>query len=265
MTQLCEFGGRGTIGLALRADNTSSEPEMRVLLGADVAVFAARVTDPGPPDRPIEPRLESVDSAFVQLGALPIGIAALAISDATYAAGLVRSTQLVQALERYHGFPILSAPLATAHALDMLQARRIGLVTAYGRRLIEPMTRFFEDGGYRVTDVAHAAPDPTYARGLASTSTMSAAARTIDTQTVDAIVFTDCETPSLGAVDGLLAPEQIPVLSASVCLGWCLAQMLAGRRADERSLDQWLAEDAAWRMRLGYEFPSAVVPRPSLY
>ncbi len=265
MTRLCEFGGRGTVGLALRADNTSSEPELRVLLGADVTAFAARVIDSGPADRPAEPRLEALDSAFMQLGSLPVDVAAVAISDATYAAGLVRSTQLVRALERYHGFPILSAPQAVSHALDMLHARRIGLVTAYGRRLVEPMTRFYEDGGVRVIDIAYAAADPGYAHGLASTSTMVAAARTIDAQSVDAIVFTDCETPSLGAVDGLLAPEQVPVLSASLCLGWCLAQVLAEKRADERSLDRWLADDAAWRMRLGYEFPSAVVPRPSLF
>jgi hypothetical protein len=92
-----------------------------------------------------------------------------------------------------------------------------------------------------------------------------AAVRSIDTQNVDAILLADCELPTLGALDALLGPGQVPVLSANLCLGWGSAQRLLGEPADERSLQRWLDDQAPWRMQLGYAYPSAVAPRPSIF
>jgi maleate cis-trans isomerase len=258
-----EYGGRGTIGLILGRENACAEAEMRVLAGADIGIFCARL--PADARSHLERRLDGLDAALAELASLPLGVAAVAVTDAAYAAGPEPTTQLTQALERYRSVPVLAATQATGHALDMLQARRIAVVSSCTGEVAEAMTRFYAALGLRVIEVAHPPAEPAYAGHRPSTAGVLAAARSIDAQNVDAILIADADLPSLGAVDALLDPQHVPVVSVALCLAWCCVESLSGALADHHSLVRWLADDAPWRMRLGYEFPSAVAPRPSIF
>lgn len=265
MEQRLEYGAAGAVGLAVGAANAAGEPEMRILLGADVGLFAARLPAIDDVSLSIDLRLDGIDVALAQLSALPLDVAAVASTAAAYAAGELRWAQLLHSLEGYRGFVAISAAQATAHALDMLHARRIGLVTDARLGTADDATRFFQERGFRVIDVAAVGAHPGFPGDAGSTASALAAARSIDAQNVDAIVFADCELPTLGAIDALLEPGKLPALSATLCLGWGCAQHLAETPADERSLRRWLGADASWRMRLGYAFPSALPPRPSVF
>jgi maleate isomerase len=260
-----EYTAAGAVGLALDAANATAEPEMRVLLGQDAGLYSARMPDYDGTAVSIELQLDGIDVALAQLGVLPIDIAAVAATGVAYAAGETRWAQLLRSLEGYRGFAAISAAEAVAHALEMLHARRIALVVDARTESGADATRFLEQRGFTVADITRAQCDADYGHHAPSTTTVLAAARSIDTQHVDAILLADTEMPTLGALDALLGAGQIPVLSANFCLGWGCAQQLAGLPADARSLGRWLADDAQWRMRLGYAFPSAVAPRPSIF
>ncbi|MCC7114390.1 MAG: hypothetical protein IT520_08415, partial [Burkholderiales bacterium] len=138
-----EYGAAGAVGLALGVGNPCAEPEMRVLLGPDVALFAARIPEVAASCATLERRLEEVDAALAEFAGLPVDIIAVATSGLAYSAGDARWGQALKGLEGYRGFATVSAAQATAHALEMLSVRRIALVTDARLGTAQNATRFF--------------------------------------------------------------------------------------------------------------------------
>lgn len=257
MRRRAEYGTLGAIGALGAQDNAVVETEARVLLGPEVALFAARVPASGNEAAELEHALELADGALGGLANLPVDLACFAMPGAAYIAGERRESQVLAALASYRGFPVISAAQATTHALEMLHARRIALVSVHRGHLAQSMTAYWRTAGFKVIDVAHPDADAATHAGFVTGASVLAAARSIDAQNVDAIVLADCELPSLHSLDAMLRPGAEPVISTTLALSWAAAHSLARTPADADSLARWLSVGAPWRERFGRDYAAA--------
>jgi maleate isomerase len=249
-----DYGDAGLVALFPPQANTTVEAELGVLLEPNVAAIVSRLTCY---DEDSRTRLigyfENFGAAVRALDTARPDLGLFACTGSTYLVGLAEEERVFATLP----FPMVSAARAVLAALDVLQARRIALISPYPAWLTDACVAFWRSQDREVLAVRSPAGDRTDTRRIYALGARDALKelRALESAAVDCVVISGTGMPSLSAI---ARPATVPVLSSNLCLGWVARQRLAGAACDRASLDAWLAPGAAWRARLAARFPHSM-------
>lgn len=254
-----EYASRGLVGILTPQANITVEVELGLLLPPDVASVVSRLTCFNADSRSrLLGYFHNVTAAVRAFDTAQPQLCLFACTGSTYLVGLAEEQRVFAAFAS----PIVSAARAVLYALEVLQARRIALVSPYPGWLTESCVAFWRAHGRDVAEVRSPAGDRSDTRRIYQLGSHDALQelRALARASVDCILVTGTGMPSLGAI--VRAPAGPPVLSSNLCLGWAAQRHLAGASCDRPSLEAWLAPDAPWRARLAARFPLSVEKNP---
>jgi maleate isomerase len=224
-----EYGSRGIVGIGVPQANPTVEQELFALRPAGLSLVTTRLTSQA---ESLEQRL--LDYLYEtphyagRYDDLSIDAFGIACTGSSYLVGPDEDARLAADLSVQLGYPVVTAAVAIRRSLSALGARRIAIVSPYPDWLGEKALSFwraagFEIGGYSQVALAGENVHAIYELGSADAL---AAARQLDTDSLDAIVFTGTGMPSLGALTPLHEETGLPVMSSNLCLLTALAREL---------------------------------------
>jgi len=250
-----EYGSRGLIGLLTPQANTTVEPEFWSLLPPGFSAINGRLTSRCDS---LEARLvdyfDHLEQACTQFANAPLGCIGVACTGASYLVGREREAELIAAIERRHGIPLITAAGAVVAALRALGARRIGLSSPYPESLSKASVAYWSSQGFEVTAISAAATDDTQFHPIYSIPA-EAAARTLvvlKRPDVDVIIMLGTGMPTLGTIAALSGWDGPPVISCMLALGWRCVSTLAPELAP---MPLWTTTPH-WKPRLDMLFPA---------
>ena len=127
-----EYAPRGLVGMLTPQANTTVEPEFNILWPRGVAMINARLlSDKSTISARLVDYFENYGASMRQFANAPLGVAAAACTGASYLAGREREAAVVKDIAARSGFPFFTAALAVVDALNVMKAKRIGLVSPY--------------------------------------------------------------------------------------------------------------------------------------
>jgi maleate isomerase len=248
-----EYAPRGLVGMLTPQANTTVEPEFNILWPRGVAMINARLMSdkPSMTDRLVD-YFDNYAASLKQFANAPVGVAAAACTGASYLAGRDREAVVVKDIGTRHGFPFITAALAVVDALNVLGARRIGLVSPYPDDLNRASQAYWQSHGFGVAAVAktfNSGSDfhPIYSLG---SSAATIALRTLEDSALDAIVMLGTGMPTLHPIAEVIGWRGAPVMSCNLCLAWRAVDALGGQAPDRTTLEPWLnGEDWVTRLK----------------
>jgi maleate isomerase len=233
--QGAEYGPRGRVGIATPASNATLEPEMRLLLPAEIGVYATRLpAAPADLSERVRSYLGRIAETAASFSRLDIRALGVGCTLASYLAGRELEDRLTAAAQAQLRLPVITAAQAIRRALETLGARAIALISAYPRALADAGDAYWRQAGFTLT--ASALLDVQRRQSsdvqlLGSDDTLHAM-RLIDPRGADCIVCAGTAVPSLRALATFRRGNPLlPVLSANLCLAWCLYQTVDAERA----------------------------------
>jgi len=249
-----EYASRALVGVLTPQANTTVEPEYAILSPRDCAWINARMLSP---HKTIEERLVdywgSAPAFARQFANAPIGSIAFACTGTSYLVGAeAEDRTLAQVTKESGGLPAMSAATSVVHALNVLGARKIGLVSPYMGALDEACAPYWRARGFDVAAKSNATGathefHPIYS--LPSGSAQYALDEMPDDE-LDAIVMLGTGMPTLAPIARTPYKGRTPVLSCMFCVVWLSVLLAARETADAESLHAWL-KGAWWRERMG--------------
>lgn len=247
-----EYAPRGLVGMLTPQANTTVEPEFNLLWPSGVAMINARLMSDG---ATLAARLidyfDRYEASLKQFANAPIGVAAAACTGASYLAGREREAALVADIEARHGYPFVTAALAVVDALNVLNAKRIGLVSPYPDDLNAASIAYWQSHGFEVAEVARTLNDESTFHPIYSLSGSSAgrALSELQSKPLDALVMLGTGMPTLRPIAAAVGWGGTPVMSCNLCLAWRVVTALDRSAPSAASLGGWLrGED--WAARL---------------
>lgn len=145
------YAPHGLLGVLTPQANTTVEPEFAVLMPRGMAIVNARLTSPA---ATIEARLvdyfATMPQAISQFANAPVGAIAIACTGASYLAGIAAETAMIADAEARSGVPVMTSAMAVVDALNVLGARRIGLVSPYPEGLTRASETYWTARGFTV-------------------------------------------------------------------------------------------------------------------
>jgi maleate isomerase len=257
-----EYAPNGLIGVLTPQANTTVEPEFWIMLPRGMALINARMTSAGDT---LEARLldyfNQMDHAVRQFHNAPIGAIALGTTGASYVAGIAREAEVVDAIGRRMGVPLVTAGLAVVSALRTLQAKRIGLISPYPKALTDTCVGYWEQHGFTVDGCVLIANHPDQFHPIYSISAASAedGLDRLADKRLDAIVMLGTGMPTLEPILHRPRVGGAPVMSCMLCLAWASIDAARERApSPEALLDFIAAKD--WGPRLRERMP-AITPK----
>ncbi len=247
-----EYSPLGLIGVLTPQANTTVEPEFNLLCPAGYAIITARLTSR---KETIEARLvdywNTIDEALDQFANAPISAYAFACTGTSYLIGAEDEERVVLSIEKRRGAPFITSARAVVDALNLISARRIGLVSPYPPDLRDASIRYWENCGFNVAEVASAlgpssASNPIYS--LAATSARDALA-SLNTRDLDAVLMLGTGMPTLEPIFQARGSGRPPVLSCNLCLMWRSVHAARGVELELSGLRRWIAGEV-WGARL---------------
>ena len=147
-----EYASRALVGVLTPQANTTVEPEYAILCPRDTAWINARMLSP---HKTIEERLVDYWSKAPQFARqfanAPVGSLSFACTGTSYLVGKqTEDDVLAEVTKQSGGLPAMSAATAVCHALGVLGARRIGLVSPYEGALDAACTPYWESRGFEI-------------------------------------------------------------------------------------------------------------------
>jgi maleate isomerase len=247
-----EYAARGLIGVLTPQANTTVEPEFWIMLPPGVAMINARMTS----DKPsLEARLvdyfDQMDRAVEQFANAPIGAIALGTTGASYVAGIPREAEVVAAIGRRMGVPLVTAGLAVVEALRTLSARRIGLVSPYPESLTHTCIGYWQEHGFDVDGVVQIATRSDQFHPIYSIPAANAeqGLDQLDDKELDAVVMLGTGMPTLEPILHRPRVGGAPVMSCMLCLAWAAINAACARAATRQSLLDFV-DGKEWGERL---------------
>jgi maleate isomerase len=238
-----EYAPKGLLGTLTPQANTTVEPEFAVLMPAGTAWINARLTSP---KATIEERLvdyfATMETALDQFANAPVGAIAVACTGASYLAGRDAEDAMIARAEAKMRLPFVTSGVAVVAALNVLDARKIGLVSPYTPALDEASKRYWESRGFAVTAHASAyrcSPDfhPIYSL---TADAASAALAKMEGTDVDAIVMLGTGMPTLRPILERPFVGRAPVVSCMLATAWRGVGAMQGRVPDRADLLAWI-------------------------
>ena len=238
-----EYAPRGLVGMLTPQANTTVEPEFNILWPAGVAMINARLmSDKDTISARLVDYFDNYAASLRQFANAPVGVVAAACTGASYLAGREREAAVAKDITARHGVPFVTAALAVVDALNVLGARRIGLVSPYPDDLNDASTGYWQSHGFTVAAAAHAFNDtsdfhPIYSLGG---SAAARALRELEDKPLDAIVMLGTGMPTLSPIAGTIGWRGAPVMSCNLCLAWRCVEALEQRNPSAAELENWL-------------------------
>ena len=261
MVDTVEYGARGILGLVVPQANTTAEPEVNALLGADLAVLVARMTSRAPTlQERLEHYVERIESYFDTFGEAPLNGAGFLITGSTYRMPHDEEDAFFAALGKKRGYPIVSAGQSIRRAFAALSAKRVGLVSPYPDWLTERSLDYWKRAGMNIVGVEKPeSPGGFHAIYTIRGASVLAAARRMAAKKPDVILLAGAGMATLGTIIHM-AEEGMPAMSSNVCMAWQMELMGKGAGDGASLLRSWLAKGAAWQALLKQRFPAAILP-----
>ena len=247
-----EYAPRGLVGMLTPQANTTVEPEFNLLWPRGVAMINARLmSDKATISARLVDYFANYGSSLRQFANAPIGVAAAACTGASYLAGRDEEARVVGELTQQHGFPFVTAALAVVDALNVLKARRIGLVSPYPDDLNTASVAYWQSHGFEVAEVAGAFNSESSFHPIYSLTGSAAerATRSLENAKLDAIVMLGTGMPTLRPIAATIGWRGAPVMSCNLCLAWRAVEALDRRAPDVATLQAWLRGEG-WVKRL---------------
>ncbi len=248
------YAPRGLVGLLVPQANTTVEPECGMLWPPGVAMLVGRMTSAEPT---IEARLadyhERLGAYVAQFADAPLAAMAVAVTGASYVVGPEAEDHRYTVLSRQLGRPATNAALALVHALRVLEARRIALVSPYPPGLTGLSVAYWRARGFDVACVRHTdtPPGPGHPVYSLGGDAAAAALTALAGQDVDAVLLLGTGMPTLPAIARRAGSGRAPVLSSTLALVWHVLECLQGRGAAPSAAALLeLVGAPAWRERL---------------
>jgi maleate isomerase len=227
-----EYAPRGLIGVLTPQANTTVEPEFWIMLPPGVAMINARMmSDKASLEARLIDYFDQMDTAVAQFHNAPVGAIALGTTGASYLAGIEREAEVVAAIGKRTGVPLVTAGLAVVLALKTLSARRIGLVSPYPESLTQTCVDYWEGFGLTVDCFVNIAMRPDQFHPIYSISAANAE-QGLDQfkgRDIDAIVMLGTGMPTLEPILKRPTVTGIPVMSCMLCLAWASIDAVTGR------------------------------------
>jgi len=248
-----EYAPRGLVGMLTPQANTTVEPEFNLLWPRGVAMINARLmSDKATISARLVDYFANYGSSLRQFANAPIGVAAAACTGASYLAGRDEEARVVGELTQQHGFPFVTAALAVVDALNVLKARRIGLVSPYPDDLNTASVAYWQSHGFEVAEVAGAFNSESSFHPIYSLTGSAAerATRSLENAKLDAIVMLGTGMPTLRPIAATIGWRGAPVMSCNLCLAWRAVEALDRRMPGAATLQPWLRGEG-WVERLG--------------
>ena len=224
-----EYGSRGRVGLAVPQANPTAEPETAALLPAGVNLLASRITSREPdPAKRFRAYLEDFGQTLATYDILKLDVIGFACSASSYVLGEQREAELVAAHAARMGCPVITCGLAIRAGLAAVGARRVAIVAPYPAFVVEACGAYFAAAGHEIVlkhRVVTRTADTRTIYELGSADAI-AAARSLDLEGADCLLFTGTGMPTLAAIETLGPELGIPVLSTNLCLAWAICRSL---------------------------------------
>ena len=247
-----EYAPRGLVGMLTPQANTTVEPEFNILWPKGVAMINARLlSDKGTISARLVDYFENYGASIRQFANAPLGVAAAACTGASYLAGREREAAVVKDIIARSGFPFFTAALAVVDALNVMKAKRIGLVSPYPDDLNSASIAYWQSHSFEVTEVSKAFNAESTFHPIYSLegSVAGQALLRLEDKRLDAIVMLGTGMPTLRPIAETIGWKGAPVMSCNLCLAWRVVEAL-DREAPRRStLDAWL-EGQNWIEKL---------------
>jgi maleate isomerase len=260
-----EYASRGLVGALTPQANTTVEPEFSILWPAGISMINARMLSP---KAQLEDRLldyfGQLDSAVAQFANAPIDVVAFACTGASYLVGVENERATSERLSERLGIPFLTAGMSVTASLQLLNAKRIGLVSPYPASITETSIGYWTQSGFAVEEVAEVTGDtssfhPIYSIRAGSAREGLAALQDKD---IDAIVMLGTGMPTLEPIIEARS-NRIPVMSCMLCLAWACVDSIEKISGPVRkqTLLSWIRGDHWAEQLYSRKWPPANEPR----
>lgn len=247
-----EYAPKGLIGVLTPQANTTVEPEYAILTPPGYAWLNARMTSP---KKTIEDRLvdyfENVKSFATQFANAPIGSLAFACTGTSYLVGPEREDQVLAELSQILGVPAMSAATAVVDCLQLIGAKKIGLVSPYPGLLDQLCTKYWQARGFDVVAKTSAAQESEEFHPIYSLPS-GAAQRALDElngKDMDAVVMLGTGMPTLLPISRTPYIGRAPVTSCMLSIVWKSVVALDPGEPSAKGFLDWV-EARHWRARM---------------
>ncbi len=219
-----EYGDRFRIGMLVPSGNIVAEPQVKAMLPPGVAVYSTRLPLTGSSREELLAMVEDVEHGTQLLADARVDLIAFnctAVSTYSKEMELGIKTRIAGVAKG----PVVATSEALVAALQVLDARRIGLITPYIKAVNEREARFLEAAGFEVlVDVG---------LGMATNAEMGRApperwlelVRQHRNDKVDAYLVSCTAIRSAEVIDEMEQATGRPVITSNQALVWyCLRQ-----------------------------------------
>lgn len=247
-----EYAPRGLIGVLTPQANTTVEPELWVMLPPGMAMINARMVSE---QDSLEARLvhywAHLGDAIAQFANAPLDAIALATTGTSYMAGAAREADVVGAMSKRFGAPLVTTGQAVVLALRTLGARTIGFVSPYPESLTRKAEVYWTEQGFTIGGMVQIGTRADTFHPIYSITAAGAEAALAEFEgtTLDAIVMLGTGMPTLPAVAARPRVGDAVVLSCMLCLGWAAIDAATRQAPDAEALMDF-ARGADWAARL---------------
>jgi maleate isomerase len=222
------------------SSNTTMETEVPMLLRrrererpADIfTLHSARLRmDEVTPDA-LRAMNAQTDRATTELADMRPDVVATACLVAVMAQGPkhheVVEAEIESVLERENASaPAVSSAGALVEALHALEARRVGIVTPYLKKLTRLVVEYIEDSGVEVADAISLEVPDNRAVAALDPQDLKNHWKRLDLRDCDALVLSACvQMPSLSVIEEVEQRAELPTLSAATATTWAILRAL---------------------------------------
>jgi maleate isomerase len=249
-----EYAKRGLIGVLTPQANTTVEPELRILWPAGVTMLNARLTSN---KKKMEERLvdytNQIEVTIDQFSNAPLQAVAFGCTGASYLIGQEKETQICERIKKNRGFNLVTAARAVTDSFEALGAKRIGLISPYTASLTKISVNYWQNAGFKVTEVANAYNDagsfhPIYSLRAGSSRE---ALLSLQNKEIDAIVMLGTGMPTLQAILDCQHWEGPPVTSCMLSLAWRIMLHIDGKEPNPDNMLTW-SNGIEWKDRMKF-------------
>jgi maleate isomerase len=123
--------------------------------------------------------------------------------------------------------PAVSSAGALVEALHALEARRVGIVTPYLKKLTRLVVEYIEDSGVEVADAISLEVPDNRAVAALDPQDLKNHWKRLDLRDCDALVLSACvQMPSLSVIEEVEQRAELPTLSAATATTWAILRAL---------------------------------------
>jgi maleate isomerase len=140
----------------------------------------------------------------------------------------VVEAEIESVLERENASaPAVSSAGALVEALHALEARRVGIVTPYLKKLTRLVVEYIEDSGVEVADAISLEVPDNRAVAALDPQDLKNHWKRLDLRDCDALVLSACvQMPSLSVIEEVEQRAELPTLSAATATTWAILRAL---------------------------------------